>query len=225
MSTRATDPDRAATHVLVLPGGGYATHAAHEAEPVQLWLEGLGYTASVLRYPLHRPHPGPLDAVREAIVARRSDGASRVGVIGFSAGGHLAGHVALAPGSRPGQRPDFAILCYAITSMELATYHQAQEILLGTDASPAQRWATSLDRLVHSDSPPMFLWHTAEDRYVHAEHSYRLAAALAAAGRPHALHVFEHGPHSLGLADRGDAGAAAQWRLLAADWLSEISDG
>ena len=140
--------------------------------------------------------------------------------MGFSAGGHLAGHAALAAGSLAAQRPDFAILGYAVTSMELATYHQAQDILLGQNASPAQRWSTSLDRMVSSSSPPMFLWHTAEDRYVHPEHSYRLAAALAAAGRPHALHVFESGPHSLGLAE--DAGPASRWPSLAAEWMSGL---
>jgi hypothetical protein len=74
------------------------------------------------------------------------------------------------------------LLGYAITSMELATYHSAQDILLGASPTELARWETSLDRLVTPSAPPMFRW------------------PLSAAGRPHALHVFTHGPHSLGLA-------------------------
>ena len=208
------------THIVVLPGGGYSTYAAHEAEPVVDWLETLGYSASVLRYPLQTRHPGPLNALRREIATRRHAGTSQVGAVGFSAGGHLAGLAALTPDSTPEQRPDFAVLGYAITSMELATYRSAQDILLGTSPTEQARWETSLDRLVTPSAPAMFLWHTAEDAYVQPEHSYRLAAALSAAGRPHALHVFTHGPHSLGLAK--GAGQAELWTTLAAAWLAEV---
>jgi acetyl esterase/lipase len=209
------------THVVVLPGGGYSSPAAHEAEPIVDWLETLGYGASVFRYPLNAPHPQPLDAVRREIADRRRAGGTRVGVVGFSAGGHLAGQAALAPDSTDEQRPDFAVLGYPITSMELATYRAAQDILLGASPTQRARWEVSLDRLVTPSTPPMFLWHTAEDAYVYPEHSYRLAAALSAAGRPHALHVFTHGPHSLGLAK--GAGEAEQWTALAAAWLADVS--
>ena len=84
--------------------------------------------------------------------------------------------------------------------METETYQPARVILLGEDATPALRRATSLDALVTESSPPFFLWHTAEDAYVPPEHTYRLAASLAAHRVPHATHVFAHGPHSLGLA-------------------------
>ena len=79
------------THVIVLPGGGYADHAAHEGEPVVKWLKGLGLEASVFRYPLHVRHPIPLHALQAEIRRLRRDGVTRVGLIGFSAGGHLAG--------------------------------------------------------------------------------------------------------------------------------------
>ncbi|MFD0149435.1 hypothetical protein ACWGQ4_00210 [Streptomyces sp. NPDC055721] len=81
----------AATHLIVLPGGGYASHAAHEAEPIVAWLSTQGLSASVFRYPLHVRHPEPLLALRAEIRRRREEGADRIGVIGFSAGGHLAG--------------------------------------------------------------------------------------------------------------------------------------
>jgi acetyl esterase/lipase len=207
------------THMIVLPGGGYADHAPYEAEPVAGWLGEIGVQASVFRYPLNVRHPKPLDALRAEIARRRAEGAQRIGLIGFSAGGHLAGLAALAPGAAPGQTVQFAVLGYALTSMETETYRPSRLILLGEDASPALRRSTSLDALVTAQSPPFFIWHTAEDSYVPAEHAYRLASALAASGVPHAVHVFAHGPHGLGLAR--DAGDAASWTTLARTWIQE----
>jgi acetyl esterase/lipase len=206
------------SHAIVLPGGGYHVHAPHEAEPVAAWLESLGISASVFRYPLDTRDPGPLNAVRAEIAARR-ERAPVVGVVGFSAGGHLGGQAALASERGNPGRPDFALLGYAITSMETDTYKPAQDILLGRGASDQLRRQTSLDRLAHRGAPPFFIWHTAEDSYVPPEHSYRLAAALAAHNVAHALHVFEHGQHSLGLAE--GAGETARWTELAAAWLRE----
>jgi dipeptidyl aminopeptidase/acylaminoacyl peptidase len=94
-------------------------------------------------------------------------------------------------------------------------------ILLGDDATSEQRRATSLDALVTAASPPFFLWHTAEDPYVPPEHTYRLARSLAAHGVAHTVHVFAHGPHSLGLAK--GPGDAALWTTLAASWIAEQS--
>jgi acetyl esterase/lipase len=207
------------THMIVLPGGGYAAHAPHEAEPVATWLGELGVRAGVFRYPLNVRHPVPLDALRAEIRQRRAQGAQRIGLIGFSAGGHLAGMAALAPGAEPDQAVQFAVLGYPVTSMETETYRPSQLILLGADASPQLRRSTSLDALVTPQSPPFFLWHTAEDSYVPPEHTYRLAAALAAGGVPHAVHVFAHGPHGLGLAR--DAGQTATWTTLASAWIRE----
>ncbi|MEV6398491.1 alpha/beta hydrolase [Streptomyces sp. NPDC051907] len=209
----------ATTHLIVLPGGGYAAHAPHEAEPVVAWLSALGLSASVFRYPLHVRHPEPLLALRVEIRLRREQGADRIGVIGFSAGGHLAGLAALAPGDDPRESVQFAVLGYAITSMETETYRPARLILLGENASPHLRRRTSLDALVTKASPPFFLWHTAEDVYVPPEHTYRLSSALAAHEVPHTVHVFAHGPHSLGLAQ--GAGDAATWTKLAESWIAE----
>ena len=206
-------------HMIVLPGGGYAAHAPHEAEPVASWLGEIGVQASVFRYPLNVRHPAPLDALRAEIACRRAEGAQRIGLMGFSAGGHLAGLATLAPGAAPEESVDFAVLGYAITSMEIETYCPARLILLGGDASPRLRRSTSLDALVTPASPPFFVWHTAEDPYVPPEHTYRLASALAASGVPHAVHVFTHGAHSLGLAQ--GAGEAAIWTTLAHPWIHE----
>jgi acetyl esterase/lipase len=205
--------------MIVLPGGGYATHAAHEGEPIVSWLNGLGVRAGVFRYPLMVRHPEPLHALRAEIRRLRDGGAERIGLIGFSAGGHLAGLAALAPGAEPRETVDFAVLGYSITSMETETYRPARLILLGEDATPELRCATSLDALVTRSAPPFFLWHTAEDAYVPPEHTYRLARSLAAHGVPHAVHVFAHGPHSLGLAQ--GSGDAVAWTTLAASWIAE----
>ena len=207
------------THMIVLPGGGYSTHAPHEAEPIAEWLEGLGLRASVFRYPLHARHPAPLEALRGEIRARRDGGADRIGIIGFSAGGHLAGLAALAPNAAQSESVDFVVMGYPITSMETETYRPARIILLGEHASPQLRRAASLDALVTPSAPPFFIWHTAEDVYVPPEHTYRLARALAASEVAHTVHVFAHGPHSLGLA-RG-AGDVEMWTTLAASWIAE----
>jgi acetyl esterase/lipase len=209
----------ASTHVIVLPGGGYAEHARHEAEPVARWLADVGVQASVFRYPLNVRHPAPLQALRAEISRRRADGAERIGLIGFSAGGHLAGLAALSPGAANDQSVQFAVLCYAITSMETETYRPGRLILLGEDASPQLRRSTSLDALVTPGAPPFFIWHTAEDPYVLPEHTYLLASALAASNISHAVHMFARGPHSLGLAR--NAGEAEIWTTLAAAWIRE----
>jgi acetyl esterase/lipase len=169
-----TYPESPGTHMIVLPGGGYAAHAPHEAEPVASWLSEIGMQASVFRYPLNVRHPAPLDALRAEIRRRRADGAQRIGLIGFSAGGHLAGLAALAPGAAADQ-----------------TYRPARLILLG------------------------------EDPYVPSEHTYRFAAALAASRVSHAVHVFAHGPHGLGLAQ--GAGQTAIWTTPAEVWIRETA--
>jgi dipeptidyl aminopeptidase/acylaminoacyl peptidase len=143
----------------------------------------------------------------------RARGATRIGLLGFSAGGHAAGHAALTVDG-----VDFAILGYPVVSMLLETHAGSRENLIGLDASPELRAATSLERLVTASSPPFFIWHTADDAAVPVEHAYLLGQALAANGVKHALHVFEHGKHGLGLAE--GTGAEA-WTALCALWIAE----
>jgi acetyl esterase/lipase len=207
------------THAIVLPGGGYQVRVEHEGDPVVAWLTSLGMSAAVLDYPLNSRHPAPLHSVREAVRAAHSENHARVGLVGFSAGGHLAGHAALTQGRELADRIDFAILGYPIVSMEHNVYPSAGETLLGPDPSPLLRAQTSLDRLVTAAAPPLFMWHTAEDANVTVAETYRLATALAQAGASHTTHVFAHGPHSLGLAI--GAGEAEQWTTLAEAWLRQ----
>jgi acetyl esterase/lipase len=205
------------THVIVLAGGGYQVRAEHEGEPVVAWLRSLGLSAAALDYPLNARHPVPLLAVQDAVRAAHAEGHTQVGLVGFSAGGHLAGQAALTQPGDPENRIDFAILGYPIVSMECNVYPSAGDTLLGADAGPVLRAQTSLDRLVTAAAPPLFVWHTAQDANVSVSETYRLAAALANAGVAHTTHVFAHGPHSLGLAV--DAGEVEQWTALAEVWL------
>src|SRR5258708_30766608 len=105
--TDPVDEPLKSTNVIVLPGGGYALHAEHES--ALSWLESVGLSAAVPAYPLHTRHLGPLISVRDEIRRRRAAGASRVGLIGFSAGGHLARLAALACQPDPEARADFAL--------------------------------------------------------------------------------------------------------------------
>ncbi|WP_104167356.1 alpha/beta hydrolase [Arthrobacter sp. SX1312] len=205
------------SHVIVLPGGGYTMLSDNEGEVVAERLRSFGLSADVFAYPVQTRHPGPLDAVRAEIRRVRAAGVDRVALLGFSAGGHLAGHTALAPGARDDECVDAAVLGYPVVSMELATHRGSQDELLGSEADGTLRAATSLDRLVTGDAPPFFVWHTAADEAVPVEHAYRLGLALTTQAVPHALHVFEEGEHGLGLAE--GQGTAEQWSGLAAAWL------
>ncbi|MGV8858633.1 alpha/beta hydrolase [Rhodoglobus sp.] len=206
--------------ILVLPGGGYARLAPHEREPIAGWLRSIGWNARVVDYPVATKHPAPLLAIQSEIAKERAAGATIVGVLGFSAGGHLAGHAAVAPIAKSEERPDFAVLGYPVVSMVTPTHAQSRENLIGLDANDYLREDTSLELLVTPETPPMFIWHTAADGPVPvAEHSYPLAAALAAAGVRHELHVFADGKHGLGLAEGTPAEA---WQSLCEIWLSSL---
>lgn len=208
-----------ADHLIVLPGGGYRRHAPHEGEPVAEWLRGLGLAASVFDYPVKTRHPAVLDAVRAEIRRVRDAGAGRVGLVGFSAGGHAAAMAALAPRATPAERADLVIVGYPVVSMLLETHKGSRDNLLGPSPTPAERAATSADLLVTTSSPPFFIWHTAADAVVPVQHSYLLGMALAAAEVRHALHVFPLGAHGLGLAE--GSGAAERWTSLCEEWLRE----
>lgn len=210
-------------HIIVLPGGGYGRLAPHEGEPVAAWLRGLGVDASVFAYPVNTLHPAPLDAVRAEVARVRDAGAARVGVIGFSAGGHAGAMAALAPGAAPSERVDLVILGYPVVSMLLPTHAGSRQNLLGSKPPDALRAATSTDLLVTSSAPPFFIWHTAEDEPVPVHHSYLLGMALATAGVPHELHVYERGQHGLGFGE--GEGTVENWRAAAAAWLRQSGWG
>jgi acetyl esterase/lipase len=227
-SRTAAPGDRPA--VLVLPGGGYARQADHEAEPVAEWLAGLGIHAFVLRYRVAPDrHPAPLEDAKQAMLHIRSGAHGltvdhgRVGVLGFSAGGHLAATLstAVATGSAgldvPQAVPDLTVLCYPVVSYTREVHQGSVDNLLG-DAPPSDKLAElSAEQQVTAETPPAFLWHTADDAAVPVSHSLGYAGALLRAGVSAELHVFPNGRHGLGLAD-GEPGPD-QWSSLCAAWL------
>jgi acetyl esterase/lipase len=217
--------------MLVLPGGGYEHHADHEAEPVAEWLASLGIHAFVLRYRVapHR-HPAPLADAKAAVawIRRGSHGlavdSSRVGVLGFSAGGHLAATLAsgLSAGDDaldlPSSRPDLTVLCYPVVSFQAAVHQGSINNLLGDSPSGDLLTELSAELTVTDGTPPAFIWHTSDDDAVDVEHSLRYALALRQAAVPAELHIFPHGRHGLGLAD-GVAGVE-RWTELCTTWLA-----
>jgi acetyl esterase/lipase len=232
--------DRLHGAVIVCPGGGYARRAPHEGEPVARWLNSLGISAFVLSYrvaPYRHPHP-LADAQRAIRYVRAHAGRwhidpARVGILGFSAGGHLAataathfdgGNPAAAdPVERAGSRPDAVILCYPVISFVQHAHQGSARNLLGDDPSEEQRRLLSNELHVTAETPPAFLWHTAEDGGVPVENSLVFGAALRRHGVPFALHVFPHGRHGLGLAQ--DTPLVSTWPDLCAAWLRSLSFG
>lgn len=227
------------TAVIVCPGGGYA-HLAMDHEGVQIakWLNSLGITAFVLQYRLGPKyhHPAMIDDAHRAIRTVRTRAASlhihpdRIGIWGFSAGGHLASTAATHfdagdpnasdPIDRAGSRPDFAILSYAVISLNSEYAHVgSRDNLLGK--TPDRKLVDDLsnDQRVTAQTPPTFLFHTSADTAVPAENSVRFYLALRKAGVPAELHIFQNGPHGVGLAPT-DATLSA-WGGLLANWLRE----
>jgi acetyl esterase/lipase len=206
--------------VLVLPGGGYTHLADHEAEPVADWLGTLGHDGYVLRYPVGAEdvHPAQLDAARAAMRLLRARH-RRVGVLGFSAGGHLAGMLSAAKEVPAGERPDFAVLCYPALSWQSfgPSEESAVDPLLGPEPDPALRRAVSYEEFAAADAPPTFLWHCADDEVVPVRHALLGTATLAALGVPVELHVLPAGGHGKGLA--AEHPEASRWTALCAEWL------
>ncbi|MCP2048380.1 UNVERIFIED_ORG: acetyl esterase/lipase [Paenarthrobacter nicotinovorans] len=219
--------------VLVLPGGGYARQADHEAEPVAEWLASLGIHAFVLRYPVapHR-HPAPLAAAKRAMMWIRGGAhgldvdPARVGVLGFSAGGHLAATLSVQAATGdpavdvPGAVPDLSILCYPVISFVDSAHQGSVDNLAGVGADVEALRGLSAELHVDAATPPAFLWHTADDDVVPFTHSLAYAAALGKAGVPAELHVFPEGVHGLGLA--AATPGARQWTGLCAEWLRRM---
>jgi len=223
-----------ASAVIICPGGGYARHAPHEGQPVAEWLNSIGISAFVLKYRVapYR-HPAPLTDARRAIRYVRfyanefGIDPHRVGILGFSAGGHLAAAAgtqfdygdahAADPIERQSSRPDVMILCYPVITFLEYRHHGSMANLLGEHPPFALREQLSLERQVTSDTPPTFLWHTSDDEGVPVENSLLFASALSRHRVPFELHSYESGRHGLGLAQ--DHPQARTWTRLCELWL------
>jgi acetyl esterase/lipase len=225
------------TSVLVCPGGGYGVLTmSYEGHDVAVWLNSLGVTAFVLKYRIapHR-HPGPMQDVQRALRLARSRAAewkidpARIGVLGFSAGGHLASTAlthfddgrknAADPVERFSSRPDYGVLIYPVIALDKPYTHMgSRKNLLGereTDAALVEDLST--DRRVTPKTPPCFLVHTTEDEMVPPENSVDFYLALRRAGVPAELHIFERGEHGLGMG--GHDPAMSTWPNHLATWM------
>lgn len=230
--------------VLICPGGGYQVLAIEkEGHAVARWFNERGIHACVLKYRLKEyGWPAPLQDVLRALrilrsqAAERGIDAERVGVLGFSAGGHVAGMATTlwdAPEGRVGDaldavsaRPDFSMLIYPVVSMQAPYGHTgSRHNLLGNPPDPALCERLSLDTQVSPRTPPVFLVHTAEDASVPVQQSLILARALADTGVPVDLHVYARGPHGFGMLP--GHGPASSWpdrladRLQAMGWTDQ----
>lgn len=225
------------TAVVLAPGGGYGNLALnHEGRQVANWFNAQGVATFVLRYrlgPRYR-HPVPLNDALRAVRLVRARAAEfglrpdRIGLMGFSAGGHLAstaatrfdrGNASAAdPIDRTSSRPDFVILGYPVIASAAPYAHQGSfRNLIGDDAPAELRASLSNETQVTADTPPTFLFHTNADTAVPPENSILFYMALRKAGVPAELHIFEPGPHGVGLAMNDPVLNA--WPPLLSTWL------
>lgn len=228
---RANAPSAA---IIICPGGGYQIHACHESEPVAHWLNQIGISAFALDYrvtPYYHPYP-LLDARRAIQTVRYKSeqwniNPARVGIFGFSAGGHLASTTGTHSEAydltecdeidRINFMPDLMVLCYAAITFGQYGHQRGMERLLGANPSTDLRDLVSNELHVTPQTPPAFIWHTASDDDVLPENSLLFASALSACRVPYELHIFPEGRHGLGLAEEHPH--VRQWTGLCARWL------
>ncbi len=208
--------------ILLIPGGSYSGIFEPQAEPFARWLNSQGLHAFVLRYRLGSAgyrYPSQLQDAVESMRLIRANASQwqvdteRVGVMGFSAGGHLASTLITQPedgnvatgSSAPNinSRPTIAILCYPVISMVTKPHMTSLQNLNGENASEEMLLKTSTDKRVQAGMPPVFIWHTREDVMVPVEHSQLFAAALHRFQVPHDLHLYQKGDHGTGLMGTG----------------------
>ncbi|SDG83040.1 Acetyl esterase/lipase [Duganella sp. OV458] len=226
------------TAVIICPGGGYVRMAtAREGDQYANWLGTLGVTAFVLKYRMQEyGHPAPLQDVLRAVRTLRSRAAEfgirpdRIGVMGSSAGGHLAasaGTLFDSPLGRTGApldsvsaRPDFLMLMYPVITMQDPAAHAgSRKSLLGATPSADKLALMSLEKQVTPATPPTLLIHTQEDTAVPVENSILFYQALTKAKVPAEMYLFEHGGHGMGM--REGLGTSSLWPRRAEEWLRD----
>lgn len=231
------NPKEPTAAVIIVPGGSYMWLATnHEGRQVANWLNAMGITAFVLRYRVGPKYHFPVeleDAQRAIRMVRARAREFRVvpdkiGILGFSAGGHLASTAetrfgvgdgnSMDPIDRESSRPDFAVLCYPVISFVAEYAHRGSwENLLGKDANLQLRQSLSNETQVTKETPPTFLWSTSTDTVVPPENSVAFYLALRKAGVPAELHIFAEAPHGVGL-DLQDP-SVGEWGALLRNWL------
>lgn len=232
--------DKNKTAIVIFPGGGYGGLASHEGKDYALWFNKIGIQAFVVKYRLGSKgyrHPIMLNDASRAIRIVRSRSkewgidSDRIGVIGSSAGGHLASTVLTHfadgdidsddPIERVSSRPDFGVLCYPVITMGAWTHKGSKRNLLGTNPSNELVLELSNEKQVTQDTPPCFIWHTAEDKAVHVNNALLFASALANADVPFDIHVYQNGRHGIGLQDKPPFDNPHPWANDLKFWLEE----
>lgn len=216
------DPSRATGAAMVIcPGGGYGALASHEGADYALFLNRSGISCFVLKYRLGSHgyrHPVMLQDVARAIRTVRARASewnldrNRIGVMGSSAGGHLASTAVTHfsdgrpddadPVERVSSRPDLGVLCYPVITMGTYTHAGSRQNLLGTNPAAELVWELSNELQVTPRTPPCFVWHTQEDTAVPVENSLQFVGALQRARVPCDFHLYEKGRHGIGLATK-----------------------
>ena len=225
------------TAVVIFPGGGYQHLAMdHEGSAIANWLAGLGVTTFVVKYRLgpNYHHPTMIGDAQRAIRIARARAAEwnvdprRLGIIGFSAGGHLAStagthfdagnSASTDPIERASSRPDFELLIYPVITMRDSVTHGGSRLnLLGKQPTPELVQLLSNELQVTRETPPTFLVHSTDDRTVPVQNSLLFYEALKRNGVPVEMHVFEHGGHGYGMAPKDPA--LAIWTALCENWM------
>jgi len=226
--------------MVICPGGGYAGLAPHEGNDYALWLNQHGVTCFVLKSRLgsHGYHyPAEFEDVQRAMRWVRAHAgdykvdAHRIGIMGSSAGGHLASMALTHFDSgntnagdeieRQSSRPDLGILCYPVITMGKYTHQGSKNNLLGKNPSPELVELVSSELQVTADTPPCFIWTTFEDTTVPMENTMLFAGALRKNHVPFALHVYEKGGHGMGLAAKPPFAHPHPWANDCLFWLTE----
>ncbi len=227
--------------ILICPGGGYANCSEREAEPIALKFLNWGFNALILRYSC-APHRFPTQ-LREVAAAfeeiyKHADewhcDTTKIGIIGFSAGGHLTAHYSNAynceevrsvfPDSK---KPSFSVPCYPVISADESFAHKGSFLnLLGEYPLGDTLKKFSCENLVTPDTPPTFIWHTTEDQAVPVKNSLVYATALADNKVPFSLHIYPYGVHGLSTCDNltNDDEKLDAKTLLAHAWLDDFKN-
>ena len=226
------------TAVVICPGGGYGHLAMdHEGHQIARWLNSIGVAGFILKYRHHGVgygHPAPLQDAQRAIRMVRSRceewsvDPNRIGIIGFSAGGHLASSAGThfqnnyyEPSDtvdKSSCRPDFMILLYpVITLTDSYTHHGSKNNLLGNSPNEELVKNLSNEKQVSPKTPPTFLVHADDDKAVPPENSIFFYLALRKAGVPVEMHIYERGGHGFGPGAKDSA--VSSWMVRCADWM------
>jgi len=226
--------------MVICPGGGYEHLAPHEGRDYALWLNQHGVTCFVLKYRLGSGgyhYPAEFQDVTRALRWARAHAADykidphRIGIMGSSAGGHLAATLlthfdsgntnADDPIERQSSRPDLGILCYAVISMGEYTHQGSRENLLGKHPSRKLVKLLSNELQVKTNTPPCFIWCTYEDKTVPMENSLMFAEALRKNHVPFDLHIYQKGSHGMGLKDKPPFTHPHPWAGDCLFWLKQ----